>query len=115
MAFALCQWKQEVDDFLEDIGPGLSARAVTLLEKLGEHGSKLPQSKALGTGLFELKVDHKGRALRFFYVFWKGSIVVLKCLDKKTQKIPDELLKQLKDRKRLVEKEEAPLGKYPVH
>jgi phage-related protein len=72
-------------------------------------------SKALGSGLFELKVDTKGRALRFFYMHWKGRIVILGCLDKKTQKIPDQVMTKMRERKRRIEEGEESLEQLAVH
>lgn len=103
MSFGLRQWRKEVDDFLCGIEAPLAARAITLLAMLEERGNQMnpKHSKALGDGLFELRVDSRGRALRFFYVFSKPQlIVVLGCLDKKTQKTPDSVLDQMRDRQR---------------
>ena len=66
--------------------------------------------------MFELKVDHKGRALRFFYMFWRGRIiVVLRCLDKKTQKTPDRVLDSARERKKRVEQEEGSIEQLAFH
>jgi phage-related protein len=110
MSFELRQWGREVEVFLEEIGEILAARALTLLRMLEATGNRMNprHSKPLGDGLFELKVDSRGRDLRLFYVFGKGrTIVILGCLDKKTQKIPDAVMELVRERQQRIKREEA--------
>ena len=63
---------------------------------------RLPHSRALGDGLFELRLRGKGGIGRAFYCFLLGKrVVVLHAFIKKSQQTPDRELKLA--RKRLKE------------
>lgn len=116
MAFALLQWKEEVANFLDEIDQALAARSITLLALLAERGNQMQShSKALGGGLFELKVDHRKRALRFMFMFWRGQIVVLRAFEKKSQKAPARELDLARERMRVVEAEEGLIEQLKLH
>jgi len=75
-----------------------------LVELLAEHGPnlRLPHSRALGEGLFELRPRGRSGIGRAFYCFMVGRrITVLHAFIKKTQETPDRELKLA--RKRLKE------------
>lgn len=64
-----------------------------LLELLMEHGPnlRLPHSRAMGGGLFELRPRGKSGTGRAFYCFQVGKhIVVVHAFIKKTQQTPDK-------------------------
>jgi phage-related protein len=116
MPFRLCQWRDEVDDFLAEIDTPTTARAIRLLAQLAEHGPSMTgHSKPLGKGLFELKVDHGGNAHRLIYMFWANQVVVLLWHQKKTQKLPDHVLKAARERKAKVERDEASVGRTSLN
>lgn len=117
MPFGLFQWGEELDDFLGEIDTATTARAIRLLDQLEQHGPNMRgPTKALGKGLFELKVDHGGNAHRLFYMFRSGQVVVILLWhQKKTQKLPDHVVKLARDRKARVEREEASLGKFKLN
>ena len=75
-----------------------------LVELLASHGPslRLPHSRALGDGLFELRPRGRSGIGRAFYCFMVGRrVVVLHAFIKKTQQTPDRELKLA--RKRLKE------------
>ena len=75
-----------------------------LVELLIEYGPslRLPHSRALGDGLFELRPHGRAGIGRAFYCFMVGRrVVVLHAFIKKTQQTPDRELKLA--RKRLKE------------
>lgn len=75
-----------------------------LVELLVEHGPslRLPHSRALGEGLFELRPRGRSGVGRAFYCFLiEQRVVVLHAFVKKTQQTPDGALKLA--RKRLKE------------
>lgn len=67
-----------------------------LIELLAEHGPKLrlPHSRALGGGLFELRPRGRSGIGRAFYCFVIGRrVVVLHAFIKKSQEMPDRASK----------------------
>jgi phage-related protein len=75
-----------------------------LIELLAEHGPnlRLPHSRALGGGLFELRPRGRSGIGRAFYCYLVGKrIVIVHSFIKKTQQTPDQELKVA--RKRLKE------------
>ena len=60
------------------------AKEITMLEEAGNE-LKLPHSKALGKGLFELRERRFG--FRMYYGFWNEFVIILLAAgDKKSQK-----------------------------
>lgn len=89
-----------VRKFITELGKEDQEESAALLKTLAEKGNELgmPDSKALGGGLFELR----GRQVRIFYCFRPGGgIVLLDGMVKQRQDIPDDVLKRLR---RLVER-----------
>lgn len=72
-----------------------------LVELLAEHGPslRLPHSRALGEGLFELRPRGRSGIGRAFYCFLLGQrVVVVHAFIKKTQETPDKELKLARKR-----------------
>lgn len=72
-----------------------------LLELLAEHGLnlRLPHSRAMGEGLFELRPRGRAGVGRAFYCFLVGRrVVVVHAFVKKTQQTPDKDLKLARKR-----------------
>lgn len=66
-----------------------------LIELLAEHGRslRLPRSRSLGDGLFELRPRGKSGIGRAFYCFLLGRrVVIVHAFRKKTQRTPDSEL-----------------------
>jgi hypothetical protein len=83
--------------FLEGLDGRALARAVALLRLLSERGNhlRLPASRSLGGGLFELRDVPSG--LRMFYVFGaEHRIVLLDGMVKKRDDVPGATLKRLR-------------------
>ena len=77
-----------------------------LVELLREHGPnlRLPHSRALGDGLFELRPRGRSGIGRAFYCFLVGKrIVVVHTFVKKTQHTPDKELKLARKRMKEVQ------------
>ena len=72
-----------------------------IVELLAEHGPnlRLPHSRALGEGLFELRPRGRFSIGRAFYCFLIGRrVLVLHAFIKKTQQTPDKELKLARKR-----------------
>lgn len=72
-----------------------------LIELLVEHGPslRLPHSRALGSGLFELRPRGRSGIGRAFYCFVVGKrVVVLHAFVKKTEQTPDKELAMARKR-----------------
>lgn len=73
----------------------LIAKYIRLSELMLEHGSNLglPYSKAMGNGLFELRLKgHEGIARIFYCTIINKQIVMLHSFIKKTDKTPQKEL-----------------------
>lgn len=83
-----------VEKFINNLDKGLTAETVSLLRLLRTEGNtiKMPYSKPLGSGLFELRGRSKS-VIRYFYIFKYGQAVIVHGYIKKSQKTP---LRELK-------------------
>lgn len=78
------------------------ADAIALLKLLAEQGNalRLPRSRALGNGLFELR----GQQVRIFYMFRSGRrIILLDGMIKKRDSIPTSVLQRVRRYQRPIE------------
>jgi phage-related protein len=86
-----------VDEYiagLEGTAATKAAALVKLLEALG-HELRLPQSRSLGEGLYELR--DVGTGVRLFYVLLRENrAVLLDGMTKKRDDIPDATMKRLR-------------------
>ena len=104
MAFEISYFHERVLADIESWPVDVLADYARLVELLVEYGPslRLPHSRALGEGLFELRPRGKSGIGRAIYCFLLGKrIVVLHAFIKKTQQLPDRELKLA--RKRLKE------------
>ena len=89
-----------MDAFLDGLEPKLRAKTVVDLQALREGALVLrePHAKAMGKGLFELRVRQGSDLVRVFYFFFSGRlIVVTNGFVKKSRKTPKvELARALK-------------------
>jgi len=79
---------------------------VRLVELLSEHGPslRLPHSRALGGGLFELRPRGRSGIGRAFYCFLiRKRVVIVHALIKKTEQTPDKELALARKRAKEVE------------
>ena len=80
-----------VEEFLDSLNPKMRNKAVRSLELLEEFGNTLrePNSKAMGDGLFELRIKFSSDISRIFYFFVVDNRIILtNGFIKKTQKTP---------------------------
>jgi len=104
MAFEVEYFHQRVLAEIESWPVDVLADYARLVELLIEYGPalRLPHSRALGDGLFELRPHGRSGIGRAFYCFLVGKrVTVLHAFIKKTQQTPDRDLKVA--RKRLKE------------
>ena len=104
MSFEIYYFHERVYAEVQSWPVDVLADYVRLMELLTEHepSLRLPHSRALGDGLFELRPRGRSGIGRAFYCFLLGKkVVVLHAFIKKSQQTPDNQLKMA--RKRLKE------------
>lgn len=84
---------QPVDEFIKKQQPKAKAKIAHIIKLLKQHGNRLgmPHSKALGSGLCELRIRGK-EELRFLYCFQGRTIIILHGFKKQTQQTPQKEL-----------------------
>lgn len=101
MAFAIEYFHERVLAEIESWPVDVLADYARQLELLTEHGPNLrmPHSRAMGAGLFELRARGHSGIGRAFYCFFNGKrIVVLHAFIKKAQATPDHELQLARKR-----------------
>ncbi len=96
MGWSIVYFDQNVERAIENLPDGLLARYLRLTDLMLEFGPNLglPHTKAIGEGLFELRLKSKeGIARVFFCTIADKRIVMLHTFIKKSQKIPRKELK----------------------
>lgn len=95
----------EVRVFINALPEYAREHAYKTIELLQQYGYRLglPQSRALGKGLFELRSRGK-QEIRMLYVFHKSSAVIVHIFIKKSQKTPYYELKVARKRMELLTK-----------
>ena len=98
----------EIEYYSEDLQraimafpPGIQARYIHLTQRMLAFGPNLgmPHSRAMGQGLFELRLKSKEGIARVFYCHLAGQrIIVLHAFVKKSEKTPANELKVARDR-----------------
>ena len=89
--YTLPDGRKPVEEFLSSLSLKMRIKAIDSLDLLEEYGNQLrmPYSKALSDGIFELRIKFSGDISRIFYFFYVGNkIVVTNGFIKKTQKTP---------------------------
>ncbi len=87
------------EEFIRELEPKLQARALRILDLLEMNGTevRMPYSKHLEDGIFELRVKQGTNAVRVLYFFTIGrKIVLTNGFVKKTQKTPAGMLELAK-------------------
>lgn len=101
MAYSIEYFHPKVLAEIESWPVDVLADYARIVELLMEHGPnlRLPHSRALGEGLFELRPKGRSGIGRAFYCFATGRrLVVLHAFIKKTQQTPDRELKLARKR-----------------
>ena len=89
--YRLANGEVPVEEFLDSLDPKMRNKAIRSLELLEEFGNTLrePNSKAMGNGLFELRIKFSSDITRIFYFFYvDNKIVLTNEFVKKTQRTP---------------------------
>jgi phage-related protein len=101
MAFSVEYYHPKVLAEIEEWPVEVLADYARLLELLMDHGPnlRLPHSRSLGDGLFELRPRGRSGIGRAMYCFLVGKrVVVVHAFVKKTQQTPDQDLKLARKR-----------------
>ncbi|HBV00898.1 MAG TPA: type II toxin-antitoxin system RelE/ParE family toxin [Candidatus Taylorbacteria bacterium] len=79
----------KAEGFVRSLDPVAKNQTLVMVDMLEEMGYllKMPFSKSLGKGLFELRVVGNNH-VRIFYCFCGGKVYLLHGISKKTQRIP---------------------------
>lgn len=91
MKWEILYYSTNVRKFILDLPNGILADYLRLIELLQEHGAdlRLPHSRTMGKGLFEMRPRGAEGIGRVFYCTQIGrKIVILHTFVKKTQKTP---------------------------
>jgi phage-related protein len=89
--YMLSNGEKPIEIFLDSLDVKMRVKAFGSLEILVKYGNALrePYSKAVGNGLFELRIKFAGDITRIFYFFYVDNVIVLtNGFVKKTQKTP---------------------------
>ena len=89
------KYLEKVSEFIDSLGIDLKKKVesiTTMLEEKG-HLIDMPFSKALGKGLFELRII-QAEHIRIFYCFHGGKAYLLHGFVKKTWRIPKRELEK---------------------
>ena len=101
MPYSIEYFNVRVKAEIESWPDGMLADYARLVELLAEFGPnlRLPHSRTLGSGLFELRLKGKEGIGRAFYCFLiKQRIVILHAFVKKTKSTPEHELKLARKR-----------------
>lgn len=96
MTYRITYYSQSVQEDILALPLTLAARYIALTARMAEHGANLgePHTKALGDGLFELRLKGAEGIARVFYCTMIGQeIHMLHSFVKKTDKTPAKELK----------------------
>ena len=87
--------------FLDGLSVSAKAKVYAALEMLATEGNRLrlPTSRALRDGLFEIRVAHPEGPFRIIYCFRPGrKVLLLHAFVKRTEEIPAQELELAKER-----------------
>ncbi len=89
-----------IQEFLDSLDVKMRAKALLMAALLREHGAnlRLPYSKQLEDGIFELRAKQGSNITRLLYFFFAGKKAVLtNGFVKKTQKTPRDQIQKAKE------------------
>ena len=105
MNWTVSYFNERVQKDIRDWPVGILADFLRLIFLMEEHGAdlRLPHSRAMGDGLFELRCKGSEGIGRVFYCTMVGrQIVILHSFIKKTQETPERELKTARKRQKEV-------------
>jgi phage-related protein len=94
--------QRPIEEFLDSLDDKMTAKLVGLMEILEEYGNNLrmPYSKHLEDGIFELRCKQGSGIVRILYFFYyEGKIIITNGFVKKTQKTPRQEIETAKQRR----------------
>ena len=97
--YELPNGKKPVAEFIKSLDTKMRVKAIDSISILEEFGTKLrePYSKALGDGIFELRIKFASDITRIFYFFYvDNKIILTNEFIKKTQMTPPAELDKAK-------------------
>lgn len=85
---------EHIESFIKTLDPKVQSEVYRKIDLLIKFGSllRMPSSRAISDGLFELRIRSKVQ-VRIFFCFFQGSACLLHGFVKKTQKTPAQDLK----------------------
>ena len=92
-----------VKEFIDSLDNKMKARVIRTIELLEKYGNqlRLPYSKSLGDGIFELRCQQSNNITRILYFFYVNqNIVMTNGFTKKTQKTPRNEIELAKTRRK---------------
>lgn len=95
MGWVFEYYNDEVQQQLLSMSSDLQARYLHITERMAKQGPNLgmPYTRALGEGLFEIRLQGQETIGRVFFCLLRGRhILILHCFVKKTQKTPQRHL-----------------------
>ena len=95
--------EKPVEVFLDSLDIKMRAKTLHMLEILAEKGNdlRMPYSRYLSAGIFELRITQGNNISRVLYFFYKNKqIIVTNGFVKKQQKMPISEIKLAKSRKK---------------
>lgn len=95
----------ELKKFLKNLDKSIQGQILIMIDMLEENAQSLrmPYSKSLGKGLFELRIIGKIQ-VRIFYCFHKNTAYLLDIIVKKNQKLSPDNISYVRELKRRVER-----------
>ena len=102
--------KIPVEEFINSLTAKMKVKAMDSISILQEYGTQLrkPYSKALGNGIFELRIKFSSDITRIFYFFNVGEKIILtNGYIKKTKKASSREIKRAKEYKADYERRHA--------
>ena len=90
-----------VKDFLDGLSKTAKPKVYAVLAMLEAHGNRLamPQSKAMGHGLYELRIAHPEGPFRLLYCFRSGRrIILVHGFVKRTEQTPKGAMEIARER-----------------
>jgi phage-related protein len=109
MDWEIVYFNDDVQEAILAFPPGLQARYIHLTQRMLIFGLDLgmPHSRAMGKGLFELRMKSKEGIGRVFYCNQPGRrVVMLHAIVKKSAKTPARELKVARQRMREVQRDD---------
>lgn len=105
MKWEITYYSEKVQQDVLSFPAGIQARYIHLTSIMRAHGPDIgePHTKALGQGLFELRMKAKegiGRAFYCTYRAERNKIMILNVFVKKTQKTPKNEIEKARKRKK---------------